>query len=66
MIFDTQTHAYFPELIEKESRVVADMEAANVAFAVQIGCDFTTSKQAIALSERHSAYFASVGIHPSE
>ena len=66
MIFDTHTHAYFPELLEKEDEVIAQMERAGVAFAVQVGCDFSTSKQALELAERHAEYFSSVGIHPTD
>lgn len=60
MIFDTHTHAYFPELLEREEEVLSQMKHANVAFATQIACDFLSSVQAVTLAKNHTQYFASV------
>ena len=67
MIFDTHTHSYFPGLADRQYEIVEDMDARGVRYAVQVGCDITTSRQAIDLAKTFPEhYYAAVGIHPSE
>ncbi len=67
MIFDTHTHAYFDSLKIREDDILSNMSERGVAFAVQIGCDAKTSREAVELAKRHLvAYRATVGLHPTE
>jgi len=66
MLFDTHTHAYFPELANRQDELIADMLHHGVRYATQIGCDILTSMQAIALAKQYEPYFATVGYHPTE
>lgn len=67
MLFDTHTHAYFPELSVREDEVVENMRVNNIRFAAQIGCDVESTEAAIALTRKYpDVYRATVGYHPSE
>lgn len=67
MIIDTHTHAYFDELASREGEIISNMDAMDVRFAVQIGCDAESSVKAVELAKRHpDRYRATVGLHPGE
>ena len=66
MLFDTHTHTYFPELAFRQDKIVANMQANNIRYATQIGCDIETSKQAIELARKYEEFSATVGYHPTE
>ncbi|MDD2891408.1 MAG: TatD family hydrolase [Candidatus Gracilibacteria bacterium] len=66
MLFDTHTHTYFSELADRQDEVVASMQANNIRYATQIGCDIETSKQAIELARKYELFYATIGYHPTE
>lgn len=66
MIFDTHTHAYFPDLAKKQEEIIAHMNESGIRYATQIGCDIETSRQAIVLAETYEPYFATIGYHPTD
>ncbi len=66
MLFDTHTHSYFPELADRQDEIVANMQANNIRYATQIGCDIETSRQAIELARKYEPYYATIGYHPTE
>jgi TatD DNase family protein len=65
MIFDTHSHCYWDSLLPRIDEVIANMRVHSVSHAIQIGCDFETSREAIHLAQKHSdVFFATVGFHP--
>lgn len=65
MIFDTHSHCYFENLKGKIPEILDKMQEKNVRYAVQIGCDVETSREAISLAKNFSKnFFATVGLHP--
>ena len=64
--FDIHSHLNFPEFDGDREAVIAQMAAEKVG-TITVGTNLETSRQAIALAERHPRlFFASVGIHPLE
>jgi len=66
MLFDTHTHTYFSELVDRQDEIVANMRENNIHYATQIGCDIETSKQAIELTKKYKEFYATIGYHPTE
>ena len=67
MIFDTHCHAYWNGLEHREDEVRANMSAAGVVRAVQIGADIKSSRLALDTAIRWgSNTWCTVGIHPSD
>jgi TatD DNase family protein len=66
MLIDTHTHLDDPRYDVDRDLVIERARQAGVETFVTIGCDLTTSQSAVALAERHSNVFASIGVHPHE
>ena len=67
MIFDTHCHAYWRGLEHRQDEVLANMSAAGVCGAVQIGADIESSRLALDTAIRWgSISWCTVGIHPSD
>ena len=66
MLIDTHTHLDDPRYDVDRDLVIERARQAGVDRFVTIGCDLTTSRSAVALAERHSNVFASIGVHPHE
>ena len=67
MIFDTHCHAYWRGLEHREDEVRANMAAAGVRGAIQIGADIESSRLALDTAIRWgSNTWCTVGIHPSD
>ncbi len=65
MIIDTHSHCYWESLLPRIDEIVENMKAHNISHAIQIGCDETTSIQAIELARNYpGVFFATVGFHP--
>ncbi len=63
---DTHAHLFFKEYEADLDLVLMRAVDAGVAQVVVPGTDLATSREAIALAERHPMLFAAVGIHPHE
>ena len=63
--FDIHSHLHFPDYDADREYIIAEMKAAGIG-TITIGTGLETSKQAIALAEKHDNIFASVGLHPDD
>ena len=67
MIFDTHCHAYWKGLEHREDEVRANMSAAGVCGAIQIGADIESSRIALDTAIRWGPdTWCTVGIHPTD
>lgn len=67
MIFDTHCHGYWKGLIQRQTEVLENMRLAGVARSVQIGADWESSCQALALARNWgSTTWCTAGIHPTD
>ena len=61
--FDIHSHLYFPDYDADREAVVLNMQKEGI-WTTAIGADLESSKQAVALAEKHENIFASVAVHP--
>ena len=67
MIIDTHCHAYWNGLENRQDEVRANMSAAGVVGAIQIGADIKSSRLALDTAIRWgSDTWCTVGVHPSD
>ena len=66
MLLDSHTHIDMREFDADRDRVLQRAREAGVAAVIDIGIDVASSEAAIALAEKHSDVFATVGIHPHD
>lgn len=65
MIIDTHSHCYWESLLPHIDQISLRMREKGIVHAVQIGCDISSSEQAIHLALRDPALFsATIGLHP--
>lgn len=65
-IIDTHTHLQFPDFDPDREAVLERARAAGVVQVITLGTDLASSREALAIAERHPMVFAAAGIHPSE
>ncbi|MFZ2167636.1 MAG: TatD family hydrolase [Minisyncoccia bacterium] len=61
---DAHCHLQF-DTYDADRDVVAEQMREQGVAGITIGCDFDSSKKAVALAEKHEHVFASVGVHPN-
>ncbi|MGH6870927.1 MAG: TatD family hydrolase [Rhizomicrobium sp.] len=66
MLVDSHCHLDFPEFAPELDAVVARARAAGVGTCVSIGTTLAKFPQVLAIAERFSDVWCSVGIHPHE
>ena len=66
MLVDSHTHIDMREFDADRDRVLQRAREAGVVAVIDIGIDLASSEAAIALAEKHSDVFATVGIHPHD
>lgn len=66
MFIDTHAHLTYSPLYEKIGDVIQRAIDAGVQQIVCVGTDFQSSNRAIALAEKYSCVFPTVGIHPHD
>lgn len=66
VLFDTHAHLHDPAFAEDREAVLARARAAGVGTLLTIGTDPESSREAVALAERHGDVYAAVGIHPHD
>lgn len=64
MFFDTHCHLNFSRFRKNVDEVIARAQEAGVTQILIPGTDLSTSEKAIELVQRHSGFYAAVGIHP--
>ncbi len=67
MYIDTHCHLNFPQYDTDRAMVIGNAKKAGVKLFINPGVDLYSSKQAVALSQKHpGVIYAAVGIHPYE
>lgn len=66
MIIDTHTHLNDPAFAGDLETVLERAATAGVVAMIVAGYDLPSSRQAVALAERHPALWAAVGVHPHD
>jgi TatD DNase family protein len=65
-LFDTHAHISYPELASQIDAVLDRAAKAGVEKVLAVGTSVESSCECIALAERFSSVYASVGIHPND
>lgn len=63
-MIDSHSHIYMERYRDDRDAVIARAVAAGVTQLLQVGCHLEDSRAAVALSERVSGIYASIGVHP--
>jgi TatD DNase family protein len=63
--FDTHAHVHFPQFDADRDAVIDRMVKTGV-WAIMVGTNDETSRQAVALAEKYPFMFATIGVHPTE
>jgi TatD DNase family protein len=66
MLIDTHTHLDDARYDADRDAMIERARQAGVGAFVTIGCDLATSRSAVALADRHTDVYASIGVHPHE
>ncbi len=66
MFIDSHAHIFFEDYKADRDDVLRRAESAGVEAIVVPGTTLETSREAVALAERRSSVYATVGIHPHE
>lgn len=66
MFFDTHAHYDSDWFDDDRFDILDSMKDGNVGLIIDPGCDLTSSKTAIELSERYDFIYAAVGWHPED
>ena len=64
-LFDTHAHLNDPQLLARESQVIADANSAGVSRIVAIGIDLKSSLECLEIARRNHRVYASAGVHPN-
>jgi TatD DNase family protein len=64
--YDTHAHLDSPDFSADLPQVLGRAEAAGITRTFTIATDLDSSRQAVALAEKHPQLYAAVGWHPSE
>ncbi len=65
-LFDTHAHLSYDDLAPQIDQVLNRAAAAGVEKMLAVGTSIESSEKCIALAERYSQVYASVGIHPND
>jgi len=66
MLIDSHAHLFLPNYDNDIDEVIQRAKDTGVEYMLIPATDITTSKQAIALAEKHDFIYAAVGIHPHD
>ncbi|MGH7495413.1 MAG: TatD family hydrolase [bacterium] len=66
LLIDTHAHLQLEHFEDDRDEVVRRAAEAGVASIICVSTDLPSSRQAIALAEKHANVFAAVGIHPND
>src|SRR4029453_10076376 len=65
MLIETHAHLDYPDFAHDLDDVIRRANDADVTRIVTIGTSLESSRRAIELAEKHSAVFATIGVHPT-
>ena len=65
MLIDTHAHLDFPDFGSELDAILARATANGVTRVITIGTTVEGSRRAVAIAEKYSNVFATIGIHPS-
>jgi len=63
---DTHCHLYFNSFENDLAEVIQRSKDAGITRILIPGTDLDTSRQAVALAEKHPGFWAAVGVHPND
>lgn len=66
MIIDTHAHLDFPDYNPDLESVLSRAKEADVGCIINVGTNLASSKKSVALANRYSNIYASIGIHPHD
>lgn len=66
MIFDTHTHIYLWDLVDKEVEIIENMKSAWITKITSIWIDIPSSIRSVELATKYDFIYASVWIHPND
>ncbi len=66
MIIDTHAHLDFPDYKPDLESVLSRAKEADVGCIINVGTNLASSKKSVALANRYSNIYASIGIHPHD
>ncbi len=64
MIIDTHAHLMFKQFKGKIPDIISRAKDAGVGKIINVGCDFESSAQAVAMLEMDECLYATLGLHP--
>ena len=65
-LFDTHCHIDDPRFDADRDQVILNMREHSVQFAVAVGFDMPSSRQALLFARSHPMFYGAAGIHPHE
>jgi TatD DNase family protein len=63
--FDIHSHLYFPDYDPDREDVISKMKELGI-YTTAIGTNIDTSKQSVAIADKHENIYASIGLHPGD
>ncbi len=66
MIFDTHTHIYLWDLVDREEKILDNMKSAWITKITSIWIDIPSSFQSVELAKKYDFIYATVWIHPND
>jgi TatD DNase family protein len=66
MLIDSHAHIHFKDFEGKIDEVLARAREAGVGAIVNVGTDLASSREVVAIADRHPDIFAVVGVHPHD
>jgi len=66
MYFESHAHYDDERFDEDREKLITSLQSDGIDTVVNVGSDIDSSKASIALSEKYSFFYASVGVHPHE
>ncbi len=64
MLFDTHAHYDDEKFDIDRDEVLSNLHTANIAYVLNAGTDFASSKSSVVLAEKYNFFYAAVGVHP--
>lgn len=64
MIIDSHAHITEESLRADAPRIIADMKNDGLCAIIEVGCDYSTSRDALDIAESNADVYALVGTHP--
>lgn len=66
MLFDSHTHIHSERFDKDRDRLIAEIEASDVSYVVDVGWDLASSNQVAKHAVEHPWCYAAVGCHPHD